>query len=767
MNVHDDETRIALTENDTLVDLHVQQTARERTVGNIYCGVVSQLNPALQAAFIDYGAPRHGFLALSDVNAAQLDRPGPGGAGEEKPDVPVERTRPGVQDLLVEGQTLMVQVTKESTGQKGAALTTHLRLPGRHAVLELGEGRGSRRPPQDETLQAQLDVLTRVAGERFGVILRTAGRDSSLEDLKTDVLQLGKDFAEIEKTFAKRKQPGLIHQEVTAAIRVLRDSFGPAVQEVWVDSAEMFQEMLAYFKREFPRHQKRLKLYVGESDLFDAYAIEKQVASLGSNRVGLPSGGSIILESTEALVSVDVNSGRARQMGDPESTALRTNLEAAEETARQLRLRNLGGLVVIDFIDMSKLAHREKVAARFRDCLRNDRARTSVGSISSFGLLEMSRQRIDQTLTRGLQERCQVCQGKGFVPTASAQAHEVLRRLREQAAAVAADRPSLSAEEASEKRYVRCTLNLEQASYLLNEKRDFLQDLEREFDVHVIIEGDAQHGAGVPPLFSTQKNAAPDASSRSAAGSPPSRSRRRGGRQGSLRSSETPSSSSTQWEASEASSSADRRRSADSRRSTTAPDEDLSLADTYWEEREPAPRRPRRSTTSSRSRAPSEANGRSDGRSDARRSGARSSEARPSEARSAGSRHAETGRPPSRAPGRTTSPAGHPAAKGHASTRLDPPMLAREMLSLRSKPARTFFADPTLADDHPASSVLFASLHGVMSHSGEADLHADHLTPDPADRRRAPSFFHERALQAEADTVIYASAHRDQAQPSF
>lgn len=475
VNVHEDETRIALTENNRLIDLHVQQVARERTTGNIYLGIVEKVNPAFQAAFVDYGERKSGFLSISDLNPALFGGKD-GGKG-----------RPRIQSLLKPGQSVLVQVLKEGVGHKGAALTTYISLPGRYLVLTPNsERKGISRKIEDSDKRSQMrEALSALAGENMGVIIRTAGTERALTDLKRDLSTLRKTWKSIETKFNRNKKPGLLHQEASSIVRVLRDYFTEDVKEVLVDSAEAFQEALAYFKDQMPKFQKRLQLYVGDKSLFSAHGVENQIDMLDSSKVDLKSGGSIVIEPTEALVSVDVNSGRSNQAQDIEETALNTNLEAAEEIARQLRLRNLGGLVVVDFIDMMRQGNKDKVVKRLTEALRHDKARTTVGSISQFGMLELSRQRIDMDITHGLRVHCDNCGGTGYVPTLSARANHVLRKVRELAAS-------------GKYQEIHGVLALEQANFLLNNRRESLRDLEQEFEVAIRLIGDANMGDGMP-----------------------------------------------------------------------------------------------------------------------------------------------------------------------------------------------------------------------------------------------------------------------------
>jgi len=476
VNIHEGETRIALSENNLLVGLHMQQTNRERTVGNIYRGTIVKINPAFQAAFVDYGVPKNGFLSISDVNF-DLFKPKSG-----------EKGRPKIQSLLREGQQVMVQVLKEGMGTKGAAMTTFVSLAGRFLVISPNSDRSgvSRKIEDRDTRQRLKETMEALAAnDDLGLILRTAGIDRPAGELKRDLEVLRKEWKGIQSRHEKLKKPGILHQEPSAIMRTLRDYFTEDIQEVWVDDAEGFKEALDYFKSIMPKYQKRLKLYVGDKSLFSAYRVEEQIEALGSSRVPLKSGGSLVIEPTEALVSVDVNSGRSNQASDIEETALNTNLEAADEVARQLRLRNLGGLVVVDFIDMYEARNRKKVETAISGFLKNDKARTTIGTISQFGMLELSRQRIDTEFSQGLRIQCPNCGGTGHIPTTTSAANDVLRKIRELAAGG----------KISE---VMGDLPLDVANYLLNHKREALRDLELEFEIRVNLNAEPEMPGGSP-----------------------------------------------------------------------------------------------------------------------------------------------------------------------------------------------------------------------------------------------------------------------------
>jgi ribonuclease E len=454
INVEEDETRIALIRGKQLDNLVLEQNQRTQNVGNIYCGVVTKVQPSFQAAFVDYGADRNGFLAVSDLNP-RLFKETKGLKG-----------RPNITQLLRSGERVMVQVLKDEIGHKGASLTTNISIPGRFMVFMPNSDKGGiSRKIEDATHRERLKHLLKgLDSEDAGVIIRTAGVGRSLDELKRDYMNLRRVWKRIEDSFSKRPKPGLLYQEEGAVVRMLRDYFTDQISEVVIDDPNAFQQALEFFQANMPADQKRLHLYLGEHSLFSANGIESQIGALNSHRVPLPSGGSLIISPTEALVAVDVNSGRSTQERNIEETALRTNLEAADEVARQLRLRNLGGLVVIDFIDMDSPKNRQQVVTRMEEAMSRDKARWALGEISRFGLLEMSRQRIASSLAT-------------HSPTVSI-ANRIVRRMQD-----------LCAERNVQE--IQLSLIPDLAVHLLNEKRRRLHQLEVDFGVSVTVIPDA------------------------------------------------------------------------------------------------------------------------------------------------------------------------------------------------------------------------------------------------------------------------------------
>ncbi|MGK5092977.1 Rne/Rng family ribonuclease [Deltaproteobacteria bacterium TL4] len=475
INVENDETRIATVEDGVLENLHIEHTDSAQTVGNIYRGVVVKIHTAFQAAFINYGANRHGFLPVSDVNL-QLYK-----------SARSTRSRPPIERLLKPGQIILVQVVKDEIAHKGATLTTNISLPGRFLVFmpNCNKGGVSKKIEDVEQRTRLKHLLEGLGGEDASAIIRTAGVDRSLSELKRDFIMLRKKWNAIQLTFTSGKNIGLIYREEDPVVRMLRDYYTDDIEEICIDDPEAFQRSLEFFKANIPNKQKRLSLYMGERSLFAAQEIEDQIEKLSSNCVLLSSGGSIVIDPTEALVAIDVNSGKSNQERSIEETAKRTNLEAAEEIARQLRLRNLGGLIVIDFIDMEQEGNRDAVVKMLEDSLRRDKAKSSVAPISQFGLLEMSRQRISSSLSSSWKAVCPTCSGTGSIPSSLSMANGILRQLRE----VVVD---------GYVQEVRVKVALEIASYLLNNKRKQISDLEFEFDVRIFLIPDTGLKIGEP-----------------------------------------------------------------------------------------------------------------------------------------------------------------------------------------------------------------------------------------------------------------------------
>lgn len=478
----DEELRIALASGQYLYDLIIEPTFREQKQSNIYKGIVTRIEPSLEAAFIDYGEGRHGFLPLKEVARNCFKK-----SYEET------SKRPAINDVLEEGQELVIQVEKEERGNKGAALTTFITLPGCYLVLMPNNPRAggvSRRIEGEERDELHHILSSLHMPEGMGLIIRTAGGGKSLEELRWDLDILLRLWDIIQKTAAgseegteetggQRQAPYLIYQEGNAVIRALRDHLRKDIDEILIDHPDVYESVVTHLKRIRPDFVTRVKLYKDPTPLFTRFQIESQIESAFQRNVRLPSGGSITIDHTEALVSVDINSAKSTKGGDIEETALMTNLEAANEIARQLRLRDIGGLIVIDFIDMTPIRNQREVEECLKKALTMDRARVQVGRISRFGLLEMSRQRLRPSLGESSRITCPRCLGQGTIRGIESLGLSVIRLIEEEA---------LKENTAQ----VRAILPTEIAAYVLNEKRQAIIDIEKRQHVMVIIVPSAQ-----------------------------------------------------------------------------------------------------------------------------------------------------------------------------------------------------------------------------------------------------------------------------------
>jgi ribonuclease E len=464
-----EELRVAMVDGQKLYDLDIEVPSKEQRKANIYKGRITRIEPSLEAAFIDYGAQRHGFLPLKEISSEYFVRES----------TPGERVQ--IKEVLKEGQEIVVQVEKEERGTKGAALTTFVSLAGRFIVLmpnNPGAGGVSRRITGEDRdiVRDSLDQLT--LPENMGCIVRTAGVGRSAEELRWDLDYLLRVWEAIKGVVVTRPAPFLIYQEGNAIVRALRDNLTNDVGEVYIDNADVYHDAFEFMERVLPQQLRKLKLYEDPVPLFTRFQIESQIESAYAHSVSLPSGGSIVIDPTEALTAIDINSARSTKGEDIEETALNTNLEAADEIARQLRIRDLGGLVVIDFIDMGPHRNQRDVENRLRDAVRPDRARIQVGKISRFGLLELSRQRLHPSLDESTQLTCPRCNGNGVVRSIESLALAILRLVGEE-----------SRKERTAK--VIAQLPIDVANYLLNEKREAISTIEQRNKVAVVLVGDA------------------------------------------------------------------------------------------------------------------------------------------------------------------------------------------------------------------------------------------------------------------------------------
>ncbi len=460
-----EELRVALVDGQRLFDLDIESPGHESKKANIYKGKITRVEPSLEAAFVDYGAERHGFLPLKEV------------AKEYFPAGYTYQGRPSIKEVLKEGQEVIVQIEKEERGSKGAALTTFVSLAGSYLVLMPNNPRAggiSRRIEGTERTELKEALSTLELPQGMGLIVRTAGVGKSAEELEWDLNVLLNHWGAIKQASDSNPAPFLIHQESNVIARAIRDYLRRDIGEILIDSTTIYERALEHIRLVRPDFVNRVKKYEGEVPLFSHYQIESQIESAFQREVRLPSGGSIVIDPTEALTSIDINSARATKGGDIEETALNTNLEAAEEIARQLRLRDLGGLVVIDFIDMTPVRHQREVENKLREAVRVDRARVQIGRISRFGLLEMSRQRLSPSLAEASHHICPRCSGTGVVRDNESLALSVLRLIEEEALK---DNTS----------QVLAVVPVPIASYLLNEKRRSINHIERIQDVKITI----------------------------------------------------------------------------------------------------------------------------------------------------------------------------------------------------------------------------------------------------------------------------------------
>ncbi len=463
---HEEELRVAIVDGQRLIDLDIEHKSREQKKSNIYKAKITRVEPSLEAAFVDYGAERHGFLPFKEIAREFLSDSANADGG-----------RPNVREGIKEGQEIVIQIEKEERSNKGAALTTFISLAGRFLVLMPNNPRAggvSRRIEGEDRaeLRAAMNELTIPDG--MGIIVRTAGVGRTAEELQWDLDYQVAIYKAIQEAAEEKKAPFLIYQESNIIVRALRDNFRGEIGEIVVDEATTFEQARDFIRMYMPQNERKLKLHEDEVPLFSRYQIESQIESAFRREVTLPSGGALVIDHTEALISIDINSARATKGSDIEETATNTNLEASDEIARQLRLRDLGGLVVIDFIDMLASRNQRAVENRLREALKIDRARVQIGKISRFGLLEMSRQRLRPSLGETSQDVCPRCQGHGTVRGIESTALSILRLLEEEAmkdntGRVVADVP------------------VEVATYLLNEKRGNISDIESRNTVALLI----------------------------------------------------------------------------------------------------------------------------------------------------------------------------------------------------------------------------------------------------------------------------------------
>ncbi len=464
--VQKEEVRVAMVDGQQLYDLDVEVPSREQKKSNVYKGKITRVEPSLEACFVDYGAERHGFLPFKEVSRMYFTEEAQKASG-----------RPDIRTAIKEGQEIVIQVEKEERGNKGAALTTFISLAGRYLVLMPNNPRagGVSRRIEGEDRNLIREALSQLeVPNGMGLIVRTAGVGRNAEELQWDLNYLLQLWTAFEKAAAERPSPFLIYQESDVTTRALRDYFRSDIAEVLIDSKDVYDAAMDFVQQVMPNSVNKIKYYDDTVPLFNRFQVENQIESAYRREVQLPSGGEIVIDHTEALISIDINSARATKGGDIEETATNTNLEAADEVARQLRLRDLGGLVVIDFIDMMNNRNQRAVENRLNAAVQADRARVQIGRISRFGLLEMSRQRLKPSLGESTQIVCPRCTGQGTIRTVESLSLSLVRIIEEEALKTGTARVDIQ-------------VPIDVATYILNEKRQAIAEVEKQSGVHVLI----------------------------------------------------------------------------------------------------------------------------------------------------------------------------------------------------------------------------------------------------------------------------------------
>jgi len=463
--VHPEQSRVSIIDDQYLQELDIESAHKVQTKSNIYKGTVTKVEASLQAAFVEYGAARQGFLPLHDIHPDYW---------KEGADKNADPRKINIQDILAPKQSVLVQVVKEERGNKGAALTTFISLAGRYLVLSPNASRGGiSRKLKEEDRRAIKAILAQLnVPEDIGLIVRTAGKDQKLEALQRDFSYLQRLWDEIRIKSESAPSPSLIYLEGDLATRAIRDHFTDDISEIWVDQHDVYQRTKQFVHAVLPGKEKLVKLYRGKKPLFRHYGIEDQCEEIHEREIRLPSGGSIVLDPTEALTSIDVNSSRSTGKKHIDDTALDTNMEAAREIARQLRIRDIGGLIVIDFIDMASRKHGQQVEEELRAACKTDKARVQFARISRFGLLEMSRQRLRPSIRESTTETCPRCTGRGRVRIVESMALQMLTRMEDHA-------------EAGKKPTLLVQVPKETGEYLMNNKRQYVARIEENYDIQI------------------------------------------------------------------------------------------------------------------------------------------------------------------------------------------------------------------------------------------------------------------------------------------
>jgi ribonuclease E len=471
--VEPEEYRVAILKNEELDGFYIETSMKEEIKGNVYKGVVVRIEPSLQAAFINFGKDKNGFLTLGEIHPEYYESQGI---------VKDSRASVSIDNALTKGKELLVQVTKEMGGRKGAYLTTYISLAGRYLVLTPGRTNSgvSQKIEDDEERQRLKSIMNHLRfPDGVGYIVRTAASGQKKKTLARDLNNLLRMWQDIKEKAESLPSPSIIFKEQDLGLRTLRDHFSADVDEVLVDDLQTWSEVKDFMRVISPRHIRRVKLYKERTPIFSEYGIEKQIEQIYNNKVPLKSGGSIVIDSTEALFAIDVNSGRSIREKGIETTAFKTNLEAAKEIIRQLRLRDIGGLVVIDFIDMKEQKHQRELMRVVREEAKKDSAKTSFSYISKFGLMELSRQRLRPSLESKTYQICEYCQGRGIVRSVEATALSFLRKIWQGSSRGDVEK-------------VKGTLPSKVANYLLNKKRKELAELEKRYEISIEIQGNPE-----------------------------------------------------------------------------------------------------------------------------------------------------------------------------------------------------------------------------------------------------------------------------------
>ncbi|MCD4825915.1 MAG: Rne/Rng family ribonuclease [Phycisphaerae bacterium] len=479
------ECRIAILHDKRLEELYTERASSASQVGNIYKGRITNIEPSIQAAFIDFGGVKNGFLHISDVHPQFFPTNGDEGKGiEQVGRRTAHRTRPPIQNCLKRGQEVVVQMTKQGIGTKGPTLTTYLSIPGRLMVMMPGMSRtGISRKIEDEDIRAKIrKMLEQVdVPKGMGIIVRTAGIDRTKRDLQRDISYLARLWTSVNKDIEDAPTPSEVYQESDLVIRTIRDVFDSEIERIICDSKEVAVNVKDFLNLALPRAKCKVELYTGKKGVFEEFSVEEEIQKIHSHRVEMKNGGSLVIDQTEALVAIDVNSGSFRAHSDAESNALSLNLTAAEEIGRQLRLRDMGGVIIIDFVDLRDEKHRRQLERKLRDILKKDRAKSKVLRISSFGIVEMTRQRLRPSLKQSIYSRCPHCEGTGQIMSQESVALSVMRNL--QVACANADVAEIN-----------ITVSPLVAHHLSNSQRNTIAELEQRTGKAIVVTADSELG---------------------------------------------------------------------------------------------------------------------------------------------------------------------------------------------------------------------------------------------------------------------------------